>query len=53
MEFEWLHNRFYDAYLPDYNAIIEIHGKQHYEPVKLNCKNKTPEEIYLNAVKSD
>ena len=53
MEFEWLHNRFYDAYLPDYNAIIEIHGKQHYESVKLNCKNKTPEEIYLDAVKSD
>ena len=52
-EFDWLHNRFYDTYLPDYNAIIEIHGKQHYEPVKLNCKNKTPEEIYLDAVKSD
>lgn len=52
-EFDWLHNRFYDAYLPDYNAIIEIHGKQHYEPVKLNCKNKTPEEIYLYAVEAD
>lgn len=53
MEFEWLHNRFYDVYLPDYNAIIEIHGKQHYVPTKLNCKNKTPEEIYLDAVKAD
>ena len=52
-EFDWLHNRFYDTYLPDYNAIIEIHGKQHYEPVKLNCKNKTPEEIYLDAVEAD
>ena len=52
-EFEWLHNRFYDTYLPDYNAIIEIHGKQHYEPTKLNCKGKTPEEIYLDAVESD
>ena len=52
-EFDWLHNRFYDAYIPDYNAIIEIHGKQHYEPVKLNCKNKTPEEIYLDAVEAD
>lgn len=52
-EFEWLHNRFYDTYLPDYNAIIEIHGKQHYEPTKLNCKGKTPEEIYLDAVETD
>ena len=52
-EFEWLHNRFYDTYLPDYNAIIEIHGKQHYEPTKLNCKGKTPEEIYLDAVEAD
>ena len=53
IEFEWLHNRFYDTYLPDYNAIIEIHGIQHYEPTKLNCKGKTPEEIYLDAVKAD
>ena len=52
-EFDWLHNRFYDTYLPDYNAIIEIHGRQHYEPVKLNCKNKTPEEIYFDAVEAD
>ena len=36
MEFEWLHNRFYDVYLPDYNAIIEIHGEQHYKPTNLN-----------------
>lgn len=52
MEFEWLHNRFYDVYLPDYNAIIEIHGVQHYKTIKLN-KNQTPEETYENTVKSD
>ena len=52
MEFTWLHNRFYDVYLPDYNAIIEIHGMQHYKPIKLN-KNQTPEETYKNTVESD
>lgn len=52
MEFTWLHNRFYDVYLPDYNAIIEIHGMQHYKPIKLN-KNQTPEETYENTVESD
>ena len=52
MEFTWLHNRFYDVYLPDYNAIIEIHVMQHYKPIKLN-KNQTPEEIYENTVESD
>ena len=52
MEFEWLHNRFYDVYLPDYNVIIEIHGNQHYEPIKLN-KKETPEETYKNTIKAD
>lgn len=52
MEFTWLHNRFYDVYLPDFNTIIEIHGIQHYKPVKLN-KKETPEETYKNTVESD
>lgn len=51
-EFEWLHNRFYDTYLPDYNAIIEIHGEQHYKPIKMN-KNETPGETYENTIKAD
>lgn len=51
-EFDWLHNKYYDIYLPDYNTIVEIHGKQHYEPVKLN-KNETPEETYDKTVKND
>lgn len=51
-EFEWLNNRFYDAYLPDNNSIIEIHGLIHYQPVKLNGK-KNPEEIYEEKITSD
>ena len=52
MEFDWLPVRYYDTYLPDYNAIIEIHGEQHYQPIKLN-KNQTPEEIYKSTVEAD
>lgn len=52
MEFEWLHNRFYDVYLSDYNAIIEIHGEQHYKPTKMNSKN-TPEETYKRNIEAD
>lgn len=51
-EFDWLHNRFYDTYLPDYNAIIEIHGEQHYKPIKIN-KRETPEETYKNTIIAD
>ena len=29
--FNWSQNKEYDFYLPDYNTIIETHGKQHYE----------------------
>lgn len=29
--FEWSNSKRYDFYIPDYNAIIEMHGKQHYE----------------------
>ena len=42
-EFEWLHNKFYDVYLPEYNAIIEIHGLIHYQPVKINGKDSVKE----------
>lgn len=51
-ELEWLYNRFYDAYLPDFKAIIEIHGEQHYKPIKLN-KAETPEETYKNTIMAD
>lgn len=53
-EFEWLENRWYDVYLPKYNAIVEIHGLQHYEPVKLKDReNKPIEEIFNECVESD
>lgn len=29
--FNWLSNRLYDEYLPEYNMIIENHGEQHYD----------------------
>lgn len=32
--FNWSDGKIYDQYLPDFNAIIENHGKQHYEDVK-------------------
>lgn len=53
-EFEWLENRWYDVYLPKYNAIVEIHGLQHYEPVKLKDREHKPiEEVFNECVKSD
>lgn len=52
-EFDWLPIRYYDTYLSDYNIIIEIHGIQHYKPTKLICKDKTPEEIYLDSIEAD
>jgi len=29
VQFDWSDNKRYDFYLPEYNAIIEMHGKQH------------------------
>lgn len=53
-EFEWLQNRWYDIYLPKYNAIIEINGIQHYEPTKnLNREQKSAEQQYLECISSD
>lgn len=53
-EFEWLENRWYDVYLPKYNAIVEIHGLQHYEPVKLKDREHKPiEENFNKCIESD
>lgn len=53
-EFQWLQNRWYDVYLPKYNAIIEINGVQHYEPIKNpNRKQRTAEQQYLECISSD
>lgn len=53
-EFEWLQNRWYDIYLPKYNAIIEINGIQHYKPTKnSNREQKSAEQQYLECISSD
>ena len=53
-EFQWLQNRWYDVYLPKYNAIVEINGIQHYEPIKNpNREQKSAEQQYLECVSSD
>lgn len=53
-EFQWLHNRWYDIYIPKYNAIVEINGVQHYEPIKNpNREQRTAEQQYLKCTSSD
>ena len=53
-EFQWLQNRWYDVYLPKYNAIVEINGIQHYEPIKNpNREQKTAEQQYIKCIESD
>lgn len=53
-EFQWLQNRWYDVYLPKYNAIVEINGIQHYEPIKNpNREQKTAEQQYIECIESD
>ena len=53
-EFNWLQNRWYDVYLPKYNAIVEINGVQHYEPIKNpNREQRTAEQQYLECISSD
>ena len=44
--FKWIGDKRYDFYLPDYNAIIETHGRQHYE--KAGGFYKTLEEEQEN-----
>lgn len=53
-EFKWLQNRWYDVYLPKYNAIVEINGIQHYKPVlNPNREQKSAEQQYLECIESD
>ena len=48
-EFEWLENKWYDAYLPEYNSIIEIHGAQHFKPVSFPSRErKSAQDQYEN-----
>ena len=32
VKFEWSNNKEYDFYIPEYNCIVEVNGKQHYTP---------------------
>lgn len=38
--FEWSDNKRYDFYLPEYNIIIEVHGRQHYNDIYRFSKSK-------------
>ena len=42
---KWVGKYRYDYYLLDYNAIIEVHGIQHYKNIKLWNENYSQEEI--------
>lgn len=44
----WSFDRRYDFYLPFYNTIIEIHGKQHYKEMFKNIGGRTLEEEQEN-----
>lgn len=35
----WVSNQSLDFYLPDYNAVIECQGEQHFKPVNFGGKN--------------
>ena len=53
-EFEWLHNYWYDVYLPNLNAIVEINGLQHFEPVKLKDRECKPiEQVFEKCTEHD
>lgn len=41
--FRWSEKKIYDQYLPDYNCIIENHGRQHYD-AKMAFKNRKRKE---------
>lgn len=51
-EFEWLPNHYFDVYLPNQNAVIEIHGTQHYKIVDMYSRLQ-PKEMYLSTIKRD
>lgn len=46
--FDWCDKYRYDFYLPNYNVIIEVHGKQHYTNGFNGVGGKTVEEEQMN-----
>lgn len=51
-EFDWSQRKRYDFYLPDFNLLIEYHGKQHYEEVP-TFKVPLKEQQEIDALKLD
>lgn len=47
-EFSWAKKKYYDFYIDDINAIIEMHGQQHYLNSKNSCWGKPHSEIERN-----
>lgn len=50
IKFNWSDNKYYDVYIPDYNLIIEIMGKQHTEGCKgfYNLSGKDDRDVIKN-----
>ena len=46
-EFEWFPDRYYDLYLPEYHAIVEINGAHHYSD-REHSMRQTLEEVREN-----
>ena len=46
----WSDRKQYDFHLPEYNAIIELHGLHHYEEVTMFHKTRTLEEEKWNDI---
>lgn len=51
--FDWIGDRKYDFYLPDYNMIIETHGLQHYEQTRRKGAKTLKEEQENDKYKHD
>lgn len=51
---EWIRPKRYDFYLPDFNMIIETHGKQHYEDCSwCKCEDVQDNDKYKRDVALD
>lgn len=46
--FDWCNNYKYDFYIPKFNCIVEVNGKQHYDGSFVRLSGKTLEDEQLN-----
>ena len=51
--FVWCNNYRYDFYIPEYNMIIEAHGKQHYEDNKGSWNITLDEQKNIDLIKQE